>query len=521
MIPIQKRYVDPYQDILSQDVNKRLMAVYPSGKGIVYRCQLSINDDETIVTLEPGIVINDYVVINIKEEVSFSVDSLTDGDYYIIGVYTFDVVSPPPELDIQLTTSYDAEDIVFGKVTVSGGKFASIDYSERTTNYLQDKIIEHLETEITFDLDLTNHKIYNLVDCTTLDCNDNDAVSKKYVDDLVIRIGDVSKVKVDADDAAPDYLYNKINVVGMNKSIEETDDGIHILKFSDGELATISGDSQSGYLDDKLVTIQPLDKVIVDGTSGKEIDLHLYYDGLASDITTHGSQPSIDISDFTIDGETKKALYVRDIFVHKSGNITETIDGDKHFTGTVTIDNLVASIPTSDCDNCVKLDQDSVPTQDDTFSMGSIDYKWHAIYASEFHGSVLQVDNADLAEKYICKDKLEVGDVVCISQEEGYEIEKCSKICDHSVIGVFSQNPAIKMNVESDGTYIALKGKVKVKVIGPVNKGDPLVTYGDGYAVSISNKQLIGDIDIKSYMVFAKALERAANGPTLIYAIIL
>ena len=52
-------------------------------------------------------------------------------------------------------------------------------------------------------------------------------------------------------------------------------------------------------------------------------------------------------------------------------------------------------------------------------------------------------------------------------------------------LGAVSQNPAYLMNFEQEGgTPIALKGRVPVKVIGAVSKGQRLVAANDGCAVA-------------------------------------
>lgn len=52
-------------------------------------------------------------------------------------------------------------------------------------------------------------------------------------------------------------------------------------------------------------------------------------------------------------------------------------------------------------------------------------------------------------------------------------------------IGVVSANPAYMMNSELEGgTYIALKGRVPVKVIGTVRKGQRLIASANGTAVA-------------------------------------
>jgi hypothetical protein len=52
------------------------------------------------------------------------------------------------------------------------------------------------------------------------------------------------------------------------------------------------------------------------------------------------------------------------------------------------------------------------------------------------------------------------------------------------------------------GTYIALKGRVPVKVIGHVKKGDRLVAAPDGYAMAVESS---------AAETFAIALETSLN----------
>jgi hypothetical protein len=82
-------------------------------------------------------------------------------------------------------------------------------------------------------------------------------------------------------------------------------------------------------------------------------------------------------------------------------------------------------------------------------------------------------------------------------------------------IGVVSANPAYMMNSELEGgTYIALKGRVPVKVIGSVKKKDRLVATDNGYAIKATHHQHAD--------VFAVALESSDDtGVKLIEAVIL
>jgi hypothetical protein len=101
------------------------------------------------------------------------------------------------------------------------------------------------------------------------------------------------------------------------------------------------------------------------------------------------------------------------------------------------------------------------------------------MYATVFHGTATAANYADLAEKYLTDTDYEVGTVMMIGGDK--EITQCQ--VGSLAIGPVSANPAFKMNAELDGgTYIALKGRVPVKVTGPIIKGQRLVAGPNGTA---------------------------------------
>jgi hypothetical protein len=117
------------------------------------------------------------------------------------------------------------------------------------------------------------------------------------------------------------------------------------------------------------------------------------------------------------------------------------------------------------------------------------------ISANLFQGIATSANYADLAEKYLTDVELEPGTVVTV----GGTAEVTTATFGSRAIGVISTNPAYMMNSELvGGTYVALKGRVPCKVIGPISKGDRLLPYGKGRAISA--QQAGGD-------VFAIALE--------------
>lgn len=124
------------------------------------------------------------------------------------------------------------------------------------------------------------------------------------------------------------------------------------------------------------------------------------------------------------------------------------------------------------------------------------------IWCNVLHGIATSAQYADLAEKYTCDETLPVGTVVGVMPDSEYEVEPFASDFMHGAIGVVSESPAYLMNSESDGLPIALTGKVPVRVIGMVEKGDFLVPVEGGVARKGDIKSAI-DRDLK----FATVLE--------------
>jgi hypothetical protein len=102
------------------------------------------------------------------------------------------------------------------------------------------------------------------------------------------------------------------------------------------------------------------------------------------------------------------------------------------------------------------------------------------ITANIFNGTATAARYADLAEKYLADQNYEVGTVVAVGGQA--EVTACQY--GDRAIGVVSANPAYMMNSELEGgTYIALKGRVPVRISGTVKKGDRLTAGDNGTAV--------------------------------------
>lgn len=102
-----------------------------------------------------------------------------------------------------------------------------------------------------------------------------------------------------------------------------------------------------------------------------------------------------------------------------------------------------------------------------------------SIKGEYFVGTATSANYADLAEKYLADADYEVGTVVAVGGER--EVTACS--VGQRAFGAVSEKPAYLMNVElAEGTPIALKGRVPVKVSGVVIKGQRLVAGSNGTA---------------------------------------
>jgi hypothetical protein len=100
-------------------------------------------------------------------------------------------------------------------------------------------------------------------------------------------------------------------------------------------------------------------------------------------------------------------------------------------------------------------------------------------------GATFQATFADLAERYHADQPYYPGTVLVIGGHN--EVTTTVDRANTAVAGIVSTNPAYTLNAQAgDDTthpYIALKGRVPCRVIGPILKGDLLVTSAvPGYA---------------------------------------
>jgi hypothetical protein len=121
-------------------------------------------------------------------------------------------------------------------------------------------------------------------------------------------------------------------------------------------------------------------------------------------------------------------------------------------------------------------------------------------------GSRLQATYADLAEKYVADATYGPGTVLIFGGE--HEVTLATEENSSRVAGVVTTNPAYSMNSACEGEHvveIALQGRVPVKVLGPVYKGDLLVSGANGHATA-NNLARAGTIIGKSLENFTETI---------------
>ena len=133
------------------------------------------------------------------------------------------------------------------------------------------------------------------------------------------------------------------------------------------------------------------------------------------------------------------------------------------------------------------------------------------VTAGLFSGTATSARYADLAEKYETDEILEAGTVVCFGGDK--EVTACAHEAHHAVAGVISTDPAYMMNSDAEGQYVALAGRVPCKVVGPVAKGDLLVTSEvKGHAKA--------DNDAPAGRIIGKAIGSSDSGEAVIEVLV-
>lgn len=110
-----------------------------------------------------------------------------------------------------------------------------------------------------------------------------------------------------------------------------------------------------------------------------------------------------------------------------------------------------------------------IPSANNVSNIGSITNQWGTIF-----GKATTAQYADLAEIYTTDQQYPAGTVVVFGGEA--EVTQSQSPNDTRIAGVVSSNPAYLMNSTATGVPVALQGRVPCRVLGPVSKGDRVVS---------------------------------------------
>ena len=152
-----------------------------------------------------------------------------------------------------------------------------------------------------------------------------------------------------------------------------------------------------------------------------------------------------------------------------------------------------------------------------TVNIGSNTNKFANIYANYLVGTSVQSQYADLAERFESDAEYVPGTVVQLGGVN--EITAAAEELTEEVFGVISTNAGFLMNggAGTDATHpaIAVNGRVPVRVIGIINKGDRLVSAGSGLARAATRQE------ITAFNVIGRSLEnKTTTGEGTIEAIV-
>lgn len=309
-----------------------------------------------------------------------------------------------------------------------------------------------------------------IVDTITDNLGSNHVVVKLFVNDTIV--GMVSK----------DSTFTPQTAISGFATIAP---GIQLSSAVSG--ATFRGDATNAQTLDSLDSTQFLRSDTNDTTTGI---LTVANDGgltvgTDNDLTLTVSGANTLISNATSDGD----ILVR---VNKSvGGVTTalTVDGATGFVSLGTSpangnDSTNVATTAWVFDNAVALNGsnamtgDLLPSADSTHDIGSATFKWANVYADTLNGTAVEALYADLAERFEADASYEVGTVVALggAKEVTATVEEGST----EVFGVVSGRAAYLMNAKAgdNSTHpaIAMTGRVPVRVVGTVLKGQRLIS---------------------------------------------
>jgi hypothetical protein len=202
-------------------------------------------------------------------------------------------------------------------------------------------------------------------------------------------------------------------------------------------------------------------------------------------ITASASSGAVTLGSTATSANTASAIVARDASGNFTANtITANITGSATTAGTVTTaaqPNItsVGSLTSLTVGNILNSNANAV---------GNIGNS--TVYFNTIHAKATSALYADLAERFLADQPYAPGTVLIFGGEK--EVTQSVIAADHRVAGVVSTNPSYIMNAALAGPCVvdlALQGRVPCDVVGPVEKGDLMVSAPNGRAQATKSAQ--------------------------------
>lgn len=373
----------------------------------------------------------------------------------------------------------------------------------------------------TVGFNLNAEKIINLATPT----DNTDAATKEYVDGFAGNASNITTGTLPTN-VLPPLSISTIQTAGSEAAMLalSTQQGDTVIRTDENKTYVHNGGS-AGDMTDFTEIITPAAPVTsVNGDTGTVV---LTQDDIAGGSTYVQTENNLtdalltklnNIDTGATDDQTPTEILtaIKTVDGDGSGLDADTVDGldaasflrsdaDDQTTGTLTVDKLIVSSndQASETDILLTGDSNIATTESMNFYIDSDNnsttsrFYWRTnsangggtILMSLDESGVLDVEAtsaryADLAEKHTCCDEdLATGTVVSACSDGEFEVQACMTEKADNVIGVVSSAAAHIMNADlTNSVTVGLVGKVPVRIIGPVEKGKPIVSAGNGCA---------------------------------------
>jgi len=208
-------------------------------------------------------------------------------------------------------------------------------------------------------------------------------------------------------------------------------------------------------------------------------------------------------------GDEVENIYANNIFL-TSGTITSVPSNNNDITNKTYVDTSITTslanyVPNSGTKTVAGTTTFQNTTNFQDSISGTSGSFTGTVSANLFDGVATSAQYADLAEIYSADADYAPGTVVKIGGD--VEITQTTEHADTEVFGVISTQPAYLMNSDASGLPVALQGRVPVRVIGKVKKGERLVSSDvPGVAWGVA------DEDAPLQAIIGRSLEDKTDG---------